>query len=147
MKTRLVGAAFALTLLAGCGTRVELTTSQTTAGSLTDASGGAGAIAPDAAGAGDGYSGSGYTPAVAPSKAIGVTATTIRIGFTYSATATFAQFKQVCPQCATLGNETYFPALVNALADDANKHGGIVGHKIVTEGHPWDSNSAASNSS
>lgn len=99
--------------------------------------------------AGSGGSGGGtVAPGGAGSpRVLGLTPTTIDIGYTYSDTATFKAFAAECSACASFGDETFFPSLFGVLADDLNSKGGIDHHKVVFHGYAYNSTSAATDTS
>lgn len=114
------------------------------------ASGSSGGAGSSGQGGGTGSSnavGGGPAAGTSSSRVLGVTATSVQIGYMYSDTATFAAFGAACSACATFGDETWYPAMFNVLANDLNKQGGILGRKVVFNGYPYNSTSAATDSS
>jgi hypothetical protein len=168
---------FVVAILAGCGSRVPLSEREGNASlggaqggngtaSLQAQGGGNGAAGPNGAIGGAGAaggiggapgsgstaggaigSGGGSAAAAAGSTALGVSATTISIGYPYSTTAPLAAFSAACSACSSFGNETYFPQFFDTLAADLNAKGGILKHKVVFKGYAYNSTAPASDSS
>ena len=116
-------------------------------GSMASAGGVSGSTGGGSSGTGVGSGGPARSGGSAGSGKGAVTASGIKIGYMYSDTATFSAFSSACSACATFGDQTWYPSMFTVLANDVNSHGGILGHKVTFVGYPYNSTSAATDSS
>lgn len=77
---------------------------------------------------------------VAGGRVSGVTATTVSLGYIYTETSPFAAFN------STIGGGQDVPGTFNALAADLNRHGGLLGHRVLMVGYQESSAETTGNS-